>query len=149
MNCATPRLPGPVLADDLPLAIDRDLTGDVDRPDAPGGNRDGLRESLPEARQRIGVDVFDLHGRPRRPSAADHGNGLDLDLKLWIDERLDADERAGGFVLSRKNRPMARLEVPLTKKLVAYAQWNSYDYQERTTLFPSNTRPRCWWRVSG
>ncbi|HSR67886.1 MAG TPA: hypothetical protein VLU25_08080 [Acidobacteriota bacterium] len=34
------------------------------------------------------------------------------------------------------HRPMARLEFPLHKQVSVYGQWNSYDYKERTLLFP-------------
>ena len=52
---------------------------------------------------------------------------LDLGYSFW--------DTVGNFP-QQFHRPMARLEVPFNKKLAAYLQWNSYDYQERTSLFP-------------
>lgn len=52
---------------------------------------------------------------------------LDLGYSFW--------DTVGAFP-QQFHRPMARLEVPLNQKLATYVQWNSYDYQERTTLFP-------------
>jgi hypothetical protein len=43
-------------------------------------------------------------------------------------------ETAGNFPVSF-HRPTARLEIPLTGPLVAYGQWNFFDYNEKRSFF--------------
>ncbi len=38
------------------------------------------------------------------------------------------------------HRPTARLEMPFGNRLVAYGQWNYYDYNEKLSLFPQDYR---------
>ncbi len=45
----------------------------------------------------------------------------------------------GDFPLTY-HQPMAALEVPLGERLVAYGQWNHYDYNEKLQLFPQDYR---------
>lgn len=45
----------------------------------------------------------------------------------------------GNFPLNY-HRPMASLEIPLLENLVAYGQWNFYDYREKLQLLPQSYR---------
>ncbi len=62
-----------------------------------------------------------------------------LSLRLFRDSQLSLGysfwDIVGTFPL-RSHRPLARLEVPVTRDFSAYAEWNSFDYKERTSIFP-------------
>ena len=34
------------------------------------------------------------------------------------------------------HQPMARLEIPLGERFIAYGQWNYHDYKEKVSLLP-------------
>ncbi|HSR54563.1 MAG TPA: hypothetical protein VLV83_27365 [Acidobacteriota bacterium] len=68
----------------------------------------------------------------------DYGNAY-VTILLPRDSQLDLGYSfwdVTGTFPQQYHRPMARLEVPLHEQVSVYGQWNSYDYQERTRLFP-------------
>jgi hypothetical protein len=71
---------------------------------------------------------------------SDAGN-LYLSALLVRNARLDVGYSVWGTVGSfpmHYRQPMAKLEYPLDERLLAYAQWNHYYYQEKMPLLPQN-----------
>jgi len=56
-----------------------------------------------------------------------HNTRLNLGYSVW--------GTVGNFPMNT-HQPMASLEIPLGKRLVAYGQWNYYDYKEKVSLQP-------------
>ncbi|MBI4445276.1 MAG: hypothetical protein HY645_05140 [Acidobacteria bacterium] len=59
------------------------------------------------------------------------GAQIDLGYSVW--------GTVGSFPMSY-HQPMARLEIPVHKRLVVYGQWNHYDYNEKQLLLPQDYR---------
>ena len=56
-----------------------------------------------------------------------HNARLNLGYSVW--------GTVGNFPMNT-HQPMASLEIPLGERLVAYGQWNYYDYKEKVSLQP-------------
>lgn len=71
-----------------------------------------------------------------------YGNFL-LDLRLVRNSRLTLGYavwgNSGDFPVNY-HQPVARLEIPIGERVIAYGQWNYYDYNEKQLLFPQDYR---------
>lgn len=71
-----------------------------------------------------------------------YGNLL-IDLRLIRNSRLSLGYSvwgtSGDFPVTY-HQPVARFEVPLCERVLAYGQWNYYDYNEKLTFFPQDYR---------
>ena len=64
-----------------------------------------------------------------------------LSLLLLRNARLDVGYSVSGTVGNfpmNYHQPMARLEIPLGERFIAYGQWSYYDYKEKVSLFPQD-----------
>ncbi len=73
---------------------------------------------------------------------ANYGNLL-VDLRLVRNSRLTLGYavwgNSGDFPVNY-HQPVARFEMPVGERVVAYAQWNYYDYNEKLNLYPQDYR---------
>ena len=85
---------------------------------------------------------------PARSFFRERGNYGELWTNLVLPRR--ASLRVGysvwgttGNFPNTYHRPVARLEIPLGERVVAYARWNYYGYNEKLDLFPQDYRKGC------
>ena len=103
------------------------------------------RISVSGAYERSNIDSDLLFTVPQdfqtdRSIYAERGDYANLFLSLLLrNARLDVGYSVWGTVGNfplNYHQPMARLEVPLGERFIAYGQWNYYDYKEKVSLFP-------------
>jgi hypothetical protein len=71
---------------------------------------------------------------------SDYAN-LFVSLLLLRNARLDVGYSGSGTVGNfpmNYHQPMARLEIPLGERFIAYGQWNYHDYKEKVSLLPQS-----------